>query len=171
FENYLVRLIRDTIARGKWSALPGYLRFGGTAPMAGGGMDEDSTELTPVDEQYDIGFYPPALAMVVRAPSHYRPYVKDPNAPTGDAGGGMGFNQERNRPNAPQFAKNDPNRLLPPSKSGPAAGNGAGNRSIAKADPIAGLPVAKTDPKAYEEWKSGKPRKEVTAKEWEEAIA
>jgi hypothetical protein len=154
FENYLVRLIRDTIARGKWSALPGYLRFGGTAPQPGMMGDDENTELTPVDEQYDIGFYPPALALVVRAPSHYRPYVKDPNAPATDAGaGGMGQLLPKGRGNA-MLAKNDAN-FAPAGKN----------------DPGVGRSLPKTDPKALAEWESSKPRKLVTAKEWEDALA
>jgi tetratricopeptide (TPR) repeat protein len=82
---------------------------------------------------------------VVRAPSHYRPYVKDPNAPTGgDAGGGMGNNNRRGRGNQ-EFALRDPN---PGDKQ-----------------------VAKVDAKAAEEYKNSPPRRLVTAKEWQDALA
>ena len=147
FENYLVALIRDTIARGKWSALPNYLQTGGVAQQPPGGTEEEDTQLTPADEQYDMGFYPPALALVVRAPSHMRPYVKDPNAPTGGADGGMGNRGpfDRRGENRPQLiAKNDAGKKDPPQA------------------------FAKVDQAKAAKWKNSG-QKFVTAKDWQAA--
>ncbi len=80
FENHLVNLITDTIARGHWARVPSYLQvnqMGGQNDMT----DDEGGSLVPVDEKFSLGFYPPALALVVSAPSHFRPTVKYPRNP------------------------------------------------------------------------------------------
>src|SRR5262249_40597503 len=85
FENHLVRLITDTIARGRWARVPVNLQIAGQGGTDS--MDEDAAVI-PADEKFSLGFYPPALALVVNAPSRFRPTVKYSRESAGAAGGG-----------------------------------------------------------------------------------
>jgi hypothetical protein len=83
------------------------------------------------------------LALVVRAPSHYRPYVKDPNAPASGDAGGMGFNFKAN----------------------------IGGNQLADAGKGGNDKIAKADQKAFDDLKNKHKGKNVTAREWQEALA
>ena len=68
--------------------------FSGLIPTAigmGAGandMVDEDVGIIPADEKFSLGFYPPALALVVTAPSRYRPTVTNTReAALGGAGG------------------------------------------------------------------------------------
>jgi hypothetical protein len=128
----LISLIRDTIARGEWARLPGYLssQLQGNQPGFNnpGMMNEDpdqDTKVVPDSELNSLGFYKPAMALVVRATSRIHTRAGGGLLNPG-AGGNMGFNLPNggrdvlvfqphgaNNPAAPVVKADDKKKLSP----------------------------------------------------------
>lgn len=115
--NVLIDLIRLVVAYREWDN-----QFVGVqSTVAQGGMDDEFTGPTvPVEQLNSLGYYPPALALVVRGSTRYHP-TSSFKLKTGD-GGLMG-----NAPNG--FRKG--NKLAGPGKPNP---NPAGKAAFAKPD-------------------------------------
>ncbi|MCX7699676.1 MAG: hypothetical protein N2039_02240, partial [Gemmataceae bacterium] len=160
FDWYLVQLIKETIGGARyWIDTRTVNRPINPNPMAQE-PEEDVSEI-PENQRFNIGYYPPALALVVRAPSRYRPNVKEPYAPAAGVGGGAALRNEPKRGEmgmlakgnvAPAAGNNDTAKPAQPTDPGKA-----GDGNLAQANPA---PASKKPAK-----------RQVTPKEWQEALA
>lgn len=142
----LISLITDVIARGEWARTPTYIQqqLGQQPGMAG---DEGDTPVIPGSELNSLGYYPPARALVVRATSRVHTRL----------GGGL-LNPNRGGGAMGQLpGKDNGDRIV----FEPRANRIEGNKPPEQ--------VAKVDPKR--EYENAKPRRKVTAKDWQEAFA
>jgi tetratricopeptide (TPR) repeat protein len=160
FDWYLVQLIKETIGGARyWVDTRTVTRPVNPNPMAQE-PDEDVSGI-PENERFNIGYYPPALSLVVRAPSRFRPYVKEPFSPAAGQGGGAAFRNEPRRGEMGMLAKNAD--VKPAAKVSDASNVAPPIKEKKKDEDLARSDSSPTNRK------TGK--RVVTPQEWQEALA
>jgi tetratricopeptide (TPR) repeat protein len=115
----LISLIRDVIARGEWARLPGYLAGQLQGQQAGFnapgmmGDEGDDTKVIPDSELNSLGFYKPAMALIVRGTSRIHTRAGGGLLNPGAGAGNMGFN---NLPEGRDFIVFQPHSVNNPAQ-------------------------------------------------------